>query len=131
MGLFDRRKDAASPGKDQTVPSPPAPEPAEVVAPETQPVSPEEPAPEEPTGEPTAESTPVEPTAESTPGEPAEPPSPTAEPTTRHVHTVAAGESLADLADRYGVPAEEIARQNHLSPTDRIHPGQVFVVTAP
>jgi LysM repeat protein len=44
------------------------------------------------------------------------------------IHTVAAGESLADLASRYGVPAEEIARQNHVPPPGQIHPGQVLVI---
>jgi len=44
------------------------------------------------------------------------------------IHTVATGESLADLAEKYGVPAEEIARQNHVPAPGQIHPGQVLVI---
>ena len=71
--------------------------------------------------------------AEPAPGRPA-PPAASAEMATTPpqagpvIHTVAAGESLADLASRYGVAAEEIARQNHVPAPGEIHPGQVFVI---
>jgi LysM repeat protein len=99
MALFDRRKDA-------------------------QPATPEEPAaPAELVDEPAA--------AKKVAAAPPAPPEPQArepESPAPAIHTVAAGESLADLASRYGVPAEEIARQNHVPPPGQIHPGQVLVI---
>ena len=62
------------------------------------------------------------------PGPQQQPPAPEPEALAPVIHTVAAGESLTDLATRYGVPAEEIARQNHVPPPGQIHPGQVFVI---
>jgi hypothetical protein len=110
MGLFDRRKDAnASPSgapqesaeETRVAAAPPSPPEPEVAEPE----------PGQPEPPPTAAEAPPTPTRSG----PA-------------IHTVAPGESLADLATRYGVPAEEIARQNHVPPPGQIHPGQVFVI---
>ena len=107
MALFDRRKDA----KPST--------PEELVA--AQAVA-EEPVAEEPVAtEKVAAAPPAPP--EPTAAAPAEPEAPAPV-----IHTVAAGESLADLTKRYGVPAEEIARQNHVPAPGQIHPGQVLVI---
>ena len=106
MALFDRRKDA----KPSTPEEPVAPQAvaeeqvAEPVA--TEKVAAAPPAPPEPTA-----------------AGPAEPEAPAPV-----IHTVATGESLAELATRYGVPAEEIARQNHVPAPGQIHPGQVLVI---
>ena len=116
MGIFDRRKDpkAAEQPEPPAPPAPPAPsvEP-EAAVPEQSAAATEAPAPVEPTTRAEPEPEP-EPDREPAPG--------------RHIHTVAAGESLADLASRYGVAAEEIARQNHLAPAGAIHAGQVLVI---
>ena len=106
MGLFDRRKDD----------TPSAPSTSE------EPVAAAPPAPPDP---PAAESAP-EPVA--APAPPAVPAADTTSPSGPAIHTVEAGESLANLARRYGVPAEEIARQNHVPPPGQIHPGQVLVI---
>ena len=115
MGLFDRRKDV-KPGM---------------------PAVPEEPTTEEPTVSAAPPSPPAPPVAEPAPepGQPEPPPAapaPAAEEAQSQsdpaIHTVADGESLADLATRYGVPAEEIARQNHVPAPGQIHAGQVFVI---
>ena len=111
MALFERRKD----GKP-SAPEEPAATKKVAAAPPAPPAPPvAEPAPE--------------------PGQPEPPPAapaasaPEVKATTDPViHTVSEGESLADLADAYGVPAEEIARQNHVPPPGQIHPGQVFVI---
>ena len=116
MGIFDRRKDP----KTAAQPEPPAPPDA------VEPVGAEAPAPVEPTtrSEPEPEAAVAEPVARVAPD-----PEPDREPAPgRHIHTVAAGESLTDLASRYGVPAEEIARQNHLPAPGAIHAGQVLVI---
>ena len=108
MALFDRRKDVKPPN------------PEEPIAPQA--VA-EEPVAEEPVATKKVAAAPPAP-----PRPPAADPAPEPEASAPVVHTVAAGESLADLAARYGVPAEEIARQNHVPPPGQIHAGQVFVI---
>src|SRR6476619_560029 len=104
MGLFDRRKDASASTPEESVAEEPVATKKVAAAP---------PAPPKPSASKSA----PEPEAPA-------PPAPAA----AAIHTVAAGESLTDLATRYGVPAEEIARQNHVPPPGQIHPGQVFVI---
>lgn len=99
MGLFDRRKDVTTGSLEEPIAEEPAATKKVAAAP---------PAPPKP------------PVAETVPEPEASAPV---------IHTVAAGESLADLASTYGVPAEEIARQNHVPAPGQIHPGQVFVIT--
>ena len=108
MALFDRRKDAkpATPGEPVVTEPVAAEQPAEKPV-ATKKVSAAPPAPPRPKA------------AEPDPGP--EDPAPA-------IHTVVAGESLADLASRYGVPAEEIARQNHVPASGQVYPGQVFVI---
>lgn len=43
-------------------------------------------------------------------------------------YTVRTGDTLADIADRLGVDAEEMARLNKLDNPDLIYAGQVFKV---
>jgi LysM repeat protein len=115
MGLFDRRKDATS-SAPSTPGEPVAAEP--VAAKKIAAAPPAPPAPE--VAEPAPEPGQPEPPPASAPDAMAQP--------GPAIHTVAAGESLADLASRYGVPAEEIARQNHVPAPGQIYPGQVFVI---
>lgn len=114
MALFDRRKDAKpSAPEEPVVPQPVAEEPPAEEAVATKKVAAAPPAPPKPSAaEPTSE--PAAPAVKAQAG-----------PT---IHTVGTGESLADLASAYGVPAEEIARQNHLPASGAIYPGQVFVI---
>ena len=120
MGLFDRRKDASASTPEESVAEEPvatkkvAAAPAELAA---------EPAAEEPAAAKKVAAAPPAPPKPSAAKPPAEP-----ETLSPAIHTVATGESLADLASRYGVPAEEIARQNHVPPPGQIHAGQVFVI---
>jgi len=103
MGLFDRRKDATT-------------------------GSPEEPVTEEPVSEELAATKKVAAAPPAPPTTPAAKQAAEPEVPAPVIHTVAAGESLADVAGTYGVPAEEIARQNHLPASGAIYPGQVFVI---
>ncbi len=129
MGLFDRRKDnkagpQPAPGQPDAPQSGPMPVASEVKEQRIRAeptVAPDPPAPP-------AAPVPIaaEPTAE--PGQP-EPPPPSAQGVPEPViHTITAGETLADLADRYGVAAEEVARQNHLPAGGQVHAGQVLVI---
>ena len=129
MGIFDRRKDAKaghlpeveaeSPPELSTAPSPPAPVEPDVQegrVPEEPKVAAAPPAPPKPEA--------AEPLRDP---EPSAPPAPTTEQSTQ-IHTVTPGETLADLASRYGVAPEEIARQNHVPAPGQIYPGQVLVI---
>ncbi len=69
---------------------------------------------------------PTVPTPTSTPTATAEP-SPTPAPTPIR-HTVAAGESLALIAEKYGATAKEIAAANDMTVNDMIHPGQELII---
>jgi nucleoid-associated protein YgaU len=143
MGFFDRRKDVKAgqqPEADvESSPEQPRPssgpmpvasevkeqrireEPTVAAAP---PAPPLPPAPSKPEA--------AEPAADPEPSAPPAPHASVAEPAkvepVTQIHTVAAGETLVDLAGRYGVGAEEIARQNHLAPGAPVHSGQVFVI---
>jgi LysM repeat protein len=44
------------------------------------------------------------------------------------VHVVEKGETLYGISRRYGIPAEQLFKLNHLSPKDPIHPGQRLVL---
>ncbi len=57
-----------------------------------------------------------------TPGKPKDPTG------TRLVHRVATGDTLWDLAKRYGVTHHELARWNHIRPQDTLRLGQELVV---
>jgi membrane-bound lytic murein transglycosylase D len=47
----------------------------------------------------------------------------------RSTHQVGRGETLASIAERYGVTVAELARWNHLKPTSRVRAGQRLVVS--
>ncbi|MET0406675.1 MAG: LysM peptidoglycan-binding domain-containing protein [Cystobacter sp.] len=57
------------------------------------------------------------------------PPTPTARPGT--VHSLAAGESVWSVAQRYGITVEDIKRWNHISDTSRLPTGLKLTVSAP
>ncbi len=67
-----------------------------------------------------------EPTAPSKPVPPPTPQAPAAatEPTQWRTHTVKAGDTLKNIAARYGVSAEDLARWNRISNPNLIHVGQ-------
>ena len=44
------------------------------------------------------------------------------------VHVVEKGETLYGISRRYGIPADQLFKLNHLSPKDPIRPGQKLVV---
>jgi LysM repeat protein len=125
MGLFDRRKDAKPEQQQEpaTPPAPPADGPTPVAAEVKETRSREE------LEVAAAPPSPPAPHAAEPASEPEAPEAPPAAGTRREIHTVGAGETIADLTERYGVPAEEIARQNHLPASGQIHPGQVLVIT--
>jgi len=66
-------------------------------------------------------------------GVPSAPVPPTAAPPAAvpSTHTVAPGETLADVARRHGVPTELLAADNGLADPDRIAGGQVLSVSVP
>jgi len=58
------------------------------------------------------------------------PASPKAEKDTKaKVHVVEKGETLYGISRRYGIPAEQLLKLNHLSPKDPIRPGQKLVLS--
>jgi hypothetical protein len=131
MGLFDRRKDAKPEQQaEPPAPTPPSGGPMPVASEVKEMRIREEPkvaaAPPAPPAPPARHAAEPEPEPEVPAAAPAAAP---ASGTGREIHTVGAGETIADLADRYGVPAEEIVRQNHLPATGEIHRGQVLVIT--
>ncbi len=44
------------------------------------------------------------------------------------IHVVEKGETIYGISRRYGIPAEQLFKLNHLSPKEPIHPGQRLVV---
>ena len=75
----------------------------------------------------------VPPTPQPTPS-PAPTPSATPEPSpsgTPVTHTVARGEFLSQIAERYGVTVEAIIEANDILSPDHIEPGQELVIPAP
>ena len=48
-----------------------------------------------------------------------------------HIHTVSAGESLHDIAKKYGIPATKIIENNTLDCPDRLSVGQKLLILTP
>ena len=76
----------------------------------------------------TATSTPTDTLTPTNTPTPTSTPSPTATPVT---HTVQAGDTLGEIATRYGVPISVIARLNNLSSVHEIDVGQVLLIPSP
>ena len=79
---------------------------------------------------PAAKQEPATAKTESTPPRPeAAPASPKAEKDSKtKVHVVEKGETLYGISRRYGIPADQLFKLNHLSPKDPIRPGQKLIL---
>lgn len=79
-----------------------------------------------------AATAPLTPTVPETPQAPAVPTPPAAHPAPAPaapvIHPVVAGDTLARIAVRYGVPIEQIAGDNRIADPNRIHVGQRLVI---
>jgi LysM repeat protein len=89
---------------------------------------PETAEPENPTPVPTTEASPTETSPEPT-AEPAEPTAvPTTETAAETTHVVQAGETLFQIAQRYGVTVQDIAAANNLTNVNVLEVGQTLVI---